>query len=188
LLLRASVEVSSWRYRTETSSRRKVPVTQPGHARGASRHGVRRPRETIGSEAGGDDGAATSFECGGQGPKRQSPACRDERNLRGKRQDPWRKANDRGDPARCRPCGQRSGCGTQSATAARPGREVARKQARGRPGPEASPESHCDRVTPAVAGPAAGPERSARFVQANAASGNWQPRDTRRVKQSAKCQ
>jgi hypothetical protein len=93
---------------------------------------------------------------------RWSPVCRNKNaTSRGKRQDPWRRAND---PAQagCRPCGRRSHRGNRfrNRDVTRFGGPHARKHAVW-PGPEASPGMPHRGVTTAVAGFATEPERSA---------------------------
>lgn len=82
--------------------------TRKGGRPSRSEWPVRNHRTTVATAE-----CTTSSDCRGR-PSRRSPACRIRtgRNLRDKRQDPWRKANGRGDFARCRPCGQGSAAGT----------------------------------------------------------------------------
>jgi hypothetical protein len=168
------------------ASRRKVPASQPERARGTDRHGVSRPHGTTGISVATAE-TTTSSDC--RRCRKAEIAClqKTKRNLRGKRQDPWRKANDPA-LAGCRPCGQRSDCGNNLQPRPDPVRSTCVGRRAGDLAQKLHPTSRRDGVTPAVAGSAAEPERPAKSVQTNAASGNWQPCDTRRVEQSAKCQ
>jgi hypothetical protein len=79
-------------------SRRKAPASQPGRARGSRRHGL--------SQAGGarqDDGgraaSGNKIRSRGEPPNGDRPHVMERGNLRGKRQDPWRRANGRANRA-----------------------------------------------------------------------------------------
>lgn len=96
LLLRASVGTGSWRCRTRRNdtAAERFRSRNRKHARGPGRHGLSRPernrRRHRRRRRNGN-----KIRTRGAPQTRQSPACRRKRNLRGKRQDPWRGANDR---------------------------------------------------------------------------------------------
>jgi hypothetical protein len=90
------------------NSRCNCPASQPDGEKG---YGLSRiesfRRKTPGKRPGDDCRGAIRSESDGRRRKGRRPDEM-ECNLRGKRQDPWRKAND---PAKagCRPCGKRTG-------------------------------------------------------------------------------
>lgn len=91
----------------------KKPSNQTGVATGErKRNGSSRIEQSEGRrrEAGGDRGSAIRSNRPGGREKHGSSGWEMKGNLRGKRQDPWRRANDRHQKVRCRPCGLWSGC------------------------------------------------------------------------------
>jgi hypothetical protein len=157
------------------------------HARGPGRHGVSRPernrrrnrrRRRYGNK----------IRTRGAPQIRQPPACRRKRNLRGKRQDPWRGANDR---VRKRAVPTlRTTVGLQNLLQMRA--DPVWPRCAGRCTEDRAqkphPTSHQCGRNPAVAGSAAGPERFATVRAGRRSVGKLTAGDTRRVKPSAKCQ
>ena len=87
------------------NGRCNCPASQPGGEKGYGLSRIERfQRKAPGKRPGDDCGGAIRSESNGRRRKGRRPDEM-ECNLRGKRQDPWRKANDPAN-AGCRPCGK----------------------------------------------------------------------------------
>jgi len=172
----------------QARNRRKVPGSHPGAARGPGRHGVSRTERNRRTQRRQRRSGNKIRTRGGPQP-RSPPACRRKRNLRGKRQDPWRGANDRTCKRTVPTPRTRAGLRKTLQTQADPVRprhagrcaeDLAKK-----PHPTSHPRAG---TNPVVAGSAAGPERFADVRADRRSVGELAAGDTRRVKPSAKCQ
>jgi hypothetical protein len=171
-----------------TTSRRKVPDSHPGTARGSGRHGLsrtegnrrthRRQRRT-----------GNKIRTRGVPQPRPSPACRQKRNLRVKRQDPWRGANDRVRKHSVPSPRTKVGLQTNLQTQADPVRLKRTGRCAEDPAKKPHPTSHPRSGMNSRGGRLRCGAETVRNVRANRRSvGKLTAGDTRRVKPSAKCQ
>jgi hypothetical protein len=188
LLLRASVEALSLTVIGRSNhavTRRRCRNRQ--RARGAGRHGVSRPCGTIWSNSGGHGGRGEKLRS--RAVPTKAIACMQsqitKRNLRGKRQDPWREANGRTFETGAVLTDKGRAAEPNSATQPGPVRPQGAGRCTGRPGQEASPDKPppAGRTTPWWPVPLRNRNGLLRPWQSSAASGNWQPCNTRRVEQ-----
>jgi hypothetical protein len=159
----------------QAECRRKVPDSQPGTARGPGRHGVSRTegnRRTQRRQRRSGDKIRTR----GVPQTRPSPACRRKRNLRDKRQDPWRGANDRARkcsvPTPRTPVGLRRNLQTRT-DPVRP-RHAGRRSWDLAKTPHPTSHPHAGAI-PRWQAPLRGRNGSQCPRGSDAASGNWQP-------------